>query len=168
MWVIYLYSTWTRNPISLLKGLLLMKPDMEAVWDDFCVYLQVSASDTVGWILTGCAHKYLGCRHISTTSKTSLHAVNCVDYYSENRQIHFSLLVLISVIYPSCHISSCFMHNWCFLQYIFSITIFITEVPHFQQSNYCIHSWLQPLITSNNIHLYVFSQINSEEKHWLA
>lgn len=67
----------------------------------------------------------------------------------------FLFLFNITFIYLSYNTTPCRMHNLCFLQSISSITIFNTEVPHFQQTIYCIHSCLPPLIIHNTIYLYV-------------
>lgn len=63
--------------------------------------------------------------------------------------------LITHILSGALHATSCFMHNLRLLQSIFSITTCNTEVPHFQQSNYCTESVLQPLIMQQIIYLYV-------------
>lgn len=63
--------------------------------------------------------------------------------------------LITHILSGALHATSCFMHNLWLLQSIFSITTCNAEVPHFQQSNYCTESVLQPLIMQQIIYLYV-------------
>lgn len=77
--------------------------------------------------------------------------------------------LITHILSGALHATSCFMHNLWLLQSIFSITTCNTEVPRFQQSNYCTKSLLQPLIMQLILYIYMFvGHGDSQGKYWLA
>lgn len=76
--------------------------------------------------------------------------------------------LITHILSGALHATSCSMHNLWLLRSIFSITTCNTEVPHFQQSNYCDESLLQPLIMQLILYIYMFVGYgDSQGKYWL-